>query len=50
MIITISILVDLRWATGWTIGVLEFDSRWWLGIFLFTTKSRTALGPIQPLI
>jgi hypothetical protein len=28
-----------------TIGVLGFDSRWRLGIFLFTTASRTALGP-----
>jgi hypothetical protein len=32
---------------GWTIGVLGFDSRRWLGIFLFTTASRTALGPTQ---
>jgi hypothetical protein len=39
-----------RWATGWTIGVLGFDSRWGLGIFLFTTVSRTALGPTQPPI
>jgi hypothetical protein len=30
---------------GWTIGVLGFDSRPELGIFLFTTASRTALGP-----
>jgi hypothetical protein len=37
-----------RWATGWTIGVLWFDSRRGLGIFLFTTASRTALGPTQP--
>jgi hypothetical protein len=35
-----------RWATGWTIGVLWFDSRRELGIF-FTTASRTALGPTQ---
>jgi hypothetical protein len=34
--------------TGWTIGVLGFDSRRGLGIFLFTTASRTALGPTQP--
>jgi hypothetical protein len=34
-----------RWATGWTIGVLGFDSRQGLGTFLFTTGSRTALGP-----
>jgi hypothetical protein len=31
---------------GLTIGVLEFDSRRGLGIFLFTAASRTALGPI----
>jgi hypothetical protein len=35
-------------ATGWTIGVLGFDSRREVGIFLFTTASRTALGPTQP--
>jgi hypothetical protein len=29
-------------------GVLGFDSRRGLGIFLFTTASRTALGPTQP--
>jgi hypothetical protein len=39
-----------RWATGWTIGVLGFDSRWGLGIFLLTTASRTALGSTQPPI
>jgi hypothetical protein len=32
---------------GWAIGVLGFDSRWGLGIFLFTIASRTALGPTQ---
>jgi hypothetical protein len=37
-----------RWATCWTIGVLGFDSRWGLWIFIFTTASRTALGPTQP--
>jgi hypothetical protein len=31
-----------------TIWVLGFDSRRGLGIFLFTTASRTALGPTQP--
>jgi hypothetical protein len=36
-----------RWATGWKIGVLGFHSRRGLGIFLFTTASRTALGPTQ---
>jgi hypothetical protein len=35
---------------GWTIGVLGFDSRRGLGIFLFTTASRTVLGPTQPPI
>jgi hypothetical protein len=29
-------------------GYLGFDSRWGLGIFLFVTLSRTALGPTQP--
>jgi hypothetical protein len=38
------------WATGWMIGVLGFDSSRWLGIFLFTTASRMALGPTQPPI
>jgi hypothetical protein len=33
-----------------TIGILGFDSRWGPGIFLFTTASRTALGPTQPPI
>jgi hypothetical protein len=33
---------------GWTIRVPGLDSRQGLGIFLFTTVSRTALGPIQP--
>jgi hypothetical protein len=35
---------------GWTIGVLGFDSWQGLGIFLFITASRTALGPTQPQI
>jgi hypothetical protein len=34
----------------WTIGVVGFDSRRGLGIFLFITASRTALGPTQPPI
>jgi hypothetical protein len=34
---------------GW-LGVLWFDSRRGLGIFLFTTVSRTTLGPTQPPI
>jgi hypothetical protein len=36
--------------SGWAIGVLGFDSRQGLGIFLFTTASRTALRPTQPPI
>jgi hypothetical protein len=32
------------WSTGWTIGVLGFYSWLRLGIFLFTTASRTTLG------
>jgi hypothetical protein len=36
-----------RWAMGWTIGVLGFDSRRGLGIFLFPNASRTALRPAQ---
>jgi hypothetical protein len=32
------------------IAVLVFDSRRGLGIFLFTSASRTALGIIQPPI
>jgi hypothetical protein len=36
-----------RWDTDWAIGVLGFDSRRRLGIFLFTAVSRTALGPTQ---
>jgi hypothetical protein len=32
---------------GWTIGVLVFNSWRVLGIFLFTTASKTALGPTQ---
>jgi hypothetical protein len=39
-----------RWDTGWTVGVLGFDSRRGVGIFLFTTVSRMALGATQPSI
>jgi hypothetical protein len=39
-----------RWAADWMIGVLGFDFRRGLGIFLFTTASRTALVPNQPPI
>jgi hypothetical protein len=35
---------------SWTIGVLGFDFLGGLGIFLFTTAFRTALGPTQPPI
>jgi hypothetical protein len=31
----------------WMIGILGFDSEQGLEIFLFTTMSRMALGPIQ---
>jgi hypothetical protein len=33
---------------GWTVRVLGFNSQWGLGIFLFNTVSRIALGPTQP--
>jgi hypothetical protein len=36
-----------HWAAGWAIGILGFDSRRGLGIFLFTPESRTALGSTQ---
>jgi hypothetical protein len=39
-----------HWAMGWMIGVLGFDSRRGLGIFIFTIMSRMALGPTQPPI
>jgi hypothetical protein len=35
---------------GWAIGSRGFDSRRGLGIFLFFTASRPALGPTQPAI
>jgi hypothetical protein len=42
-------VIAQRWATGWTIGVLRFDSRRGLGTFLFTSAaSRPVLGPTQP--
>jgi hypothetical protein len=43
-------LFPLALGSDWTIGVLGFDSRRGLRIFLFTTASRTALGPTQPPI
>jgi hypothetical protein len=42
--------VGIALGYGWTIGVLGFDSWQGLGIFLFTTASRTALEPTQPPI
>jgi hypothetical protein len=42
--------VGIAPAAGWMIGVLGFDFRRGLGIFLFTTASSTALGPTQPPI
>jgi hypothetical protein len=39
-----------RWATGWTIGILGFDSRRVRGFFFVTTASRPALGPTPPPI
>jgi hypothetical protein len=33
---------------GYGLGDRGFASRQWLGIFLFTTASRPALGPTQP--
>jgi hypothetical protein len=44
------VIAQSVWATVWTIGVLGFDFRRGLGIFLLTTVSRTALGPTQPPI
>jgi len=41
---------DCLVGTDWMIGVLGFDSRRSLGILLFTTASKTALGPIHPHI
>jgi hypothetical protein len=32
------------------LGILRFDSRRWIGIFLFTIASRTSQGPTQPPI
>jgi hypothetical protein len=43
-------LWDMKWIEMAPLGVLGFDSRRGLGIFLFTTASRMALGPTQPPI
>jgi hypothetical protein len=48
--IYIYLFIYTCWATGWMIGALGFDSWRGLGIFLFTTASRMALGPTQPPI
>jgi hypothetical protein len=48
IIIIIIIIVIIINSTGWTIGVLVFESRQGLGIFFFTTVSTSALGPTQP--
>jgi hypothetical protein len=45
----IIISICLQRATGWTSGILGFDSRQGLEI-IFTTASRMALGPTQPPI
>jgi len=41
---------ELSWDTGWMIRAVHFDSWQGLGIFLFATVSRPALGPTQPPI
>jgi hypothetical protein len=43
-------LRNVREALGYGLDERGFDSRWGLGVFLFTTASRTALGPAQPPI
>jgi hypothetical protein len=48
VIVSVRKLLDA--ISDWTIGVLGFDSRRELGIFLFTTVSETALGPTKPPI
>jgi hypothetical protein len=50
LVITVIAQSVWRWAMGWTIGVLGFDSLRALGIFLFTTASKMVLGPTQPPI
>jgi hypothetical protein len=45
----ISVGIATRLRAG-RFGVLGFDSRRNMGIFLFTTASRTVLGPTQPPI
>jgi hypothetical protein len=37
-------------ATGWATVIKGFESRPWVGIFLFSTESRPALGPTKPPI
>jgi hypothetical protein len=45
-----SVGIGTRLRTGWTIGVLGFDSWRGLGLFLFTTASRTAQEHKKPPI
>jgi len=45
---TVEYSVIVKWAGR--SGTLGFDSRRELGIFLFTTASRIALGPTEPPI
>jgi hypothetical protein len=48
---TLMVWYLVKKSTGsWTIGVLGFGFQRGLGIFLFTTASRTALRPTQPPI
>jgi hypothetical protein len=49
-LLDLKLLVYYYMDMGWTIGVLGFDSRLRLGIFLSTAASRTVLGPTQPPI
>jgi hypothetical protein len=50
VVVVVVVVIFLFLAKGWTIRVLGFDSWQGLGIFLFTTTSRMALGPTQPPI
>jgi hypothetical protein len=45
-----SVGIALGYGLDGMIGVLGFESLRGLGVFLFTTASRTALGPTQPPI
>jgi len=41
---------EIKYDTGWAIGVLGFNFWRGLGIFVFTIVSRKALGPTRPPI